>query len=314
MKDKYSELIKDDEISKILFLDFKNVFLDENDFLIFLSQNVEEVSKNRNKKIREITKFNEKNISEKLLEIYNEFIYYKNKTNSYIFLNKDNIEEKFYFFFIINIITYKEVFNTGEKFFDFLYIKYYYESKDFHKLIEKKESLKKEISVYSQEDLKMEEKKAKILQDEDIDEPEEEDNSNENIYYIDKFLMNNMIKFIPEKHFKIYIEVLKKISNFYKIPFPINTLVNIDNINFTFNIIDLDIFYEDYRKKNNIEKLYIKNLKMLEKNIFNIYKKSTQDYVNILENDQCEKLVGYRVNKNMRNTFNIIFYQKYFNK
>ena len=310
IKDKYSELIKDDEISKILFLDFKNIFLDENDFLIFLSQNVEEVSKNRNKKMREITKFNEKNISEKLLEIYNEFIYYKNKTNSYIFLNKDNIEEKFYFFFIINIITYKEVFNTGEKFFDFLYIKYYYESKDFHKLIEKKESLKKEISVYSQEDLKMEEKKEKILQDEDIDEPEEEENSMENIYSIDKFLMNNMTKFIPEKHFKIYIEVLKKISNFYKIPFPINTLVNIDNINFTFNIIDLEIFYENYRKKDITEKQrvnkYIKNLKMLEKDIFNIYKKSTQDYINILKDDQSEKLVGYRVNKNMSNTFNIL--------
>jgi hypothetical protein len=79
---------------------------------------------------------------------------------------------------------------------------------------------------------------------------------------------------------------LKKISNFYKIPFPINTLVNIDNINFTFNIIDLEIFYENYRKKDITEKQrvikYIKNLKMLEKDIFNIYKKSTQDYIKLL--------------------------------
>ena len=173
-------------------------------------------------------------------------------------------------------------------------------------MIEKKKNLNKEINKYYKEDLEKEERNKKNLQEEDIDEPEEEDNSIENIYSIDKLLMNNLAKFIPEKNFKIYTEVLKKISNFYKIPFPINTLVNIDNINFTFNIIDLDIFYEDYRKRNNIAKQYIKNLKMLEKNIFNIYKKSTQDYVNILENDQCEKLVGYRVNKNMRNTFNIL--------
>ena len=113
LKDKYSKLIKDEEISKLLFLDFKNIFLDEIDTLIYLSQNVEEASKNRNKKKIEIIKFNEENICEKLLEIYNEFMYNKNKNNSYISLNKDNIEEKFYFFFIINIITYKEVFNTG---------------------------------------------------------------------------------------------------------------------------------------------------------------------------------------------------------
>ena len=304
IKDKYSKLIEDEEISNILFLDFNSIFLDESDALIYLSQNVEEASKNR--KSKDTEKFNEKNICEKLLEIYNEFMYYKNKTNSYIFLNKEHIEEKFYFFFIINIIAYKEVFNTGENFFKFLYIKFFYENKDFSKLIEKKKNLNKEISIYSQEDLEKEERNKKNLQEEDIDEPEEEDNSIENIYSIDKLLMNNLAKFIPEKNFKIYTEVLKKISNFYKIPFPINTLVNIDNINFTFNIIDLDIFYEDYRKRNNIAKQYIKNLKMLEKNIFNIYKKSTQDYVNILENEQCEKLVGYRVNKNMRNTFNIL--------
>ena len=272
---------------------------------------MEEVSKNRNKKKIEIIKFNEENICEKLLEIYNEFMYNKNKNNSYISLNKDNIEEKFYFFFIINIITYKEVFNTGEKFVNFLYIKYYYENKDFHKLIEEKENLKKEISVYSKDDLNMEEKNGQNLQDkEDNDDPEEDDNSMENIYSIDKFLMNNLTKFIPEKNFKLYTEVLKRISNFYKIPFPINTLVNTDNINFTFNIIDLGIFYEKYKKEDNKEKRwankYVKNLKTLEMEIFNIYKKSTQDYVNILENDECTKLVGYRVNKNMSNTFNIL--------
>ena len=312
LKDKYVKLIKDEEISKVLFLDFKNIFTDETDVLIYLSQYIEEVSKNRNKKKIEIIKFNEENICEKLLEIYNEFMYNKNKTNSFISLNKDNIEEKFYFFFIINIIAYKEVFNTGEKFYNFLYIKYYYEWKNFHKLIEEKENIKKEISIYSQYDLKMEEKNEKNLQDkEDIDDSEEEDNSFENIYSINKFLMNNLNKFIPEKHFKIYTEVLKKISNFYKIPFPINTLVNMDNINFTFHIIDLYIFYENLRKNNNNKEKqwvikYITNLKKLEMDIFNIYKKSTHDYVNILENDQCEKLVGYRVNKNMRNTFNIL--------
>jgi len=311
INDKYSVLIKDKEIAKLLFLDFKkSIFLDESNVLIHLSQNVEEVSKNRNKKGNNILKFNENNIYEQLLDIYNEFMYYKNKPNSYIFLDKDNIEEKFYFFFIINIIAYKEVFITGEKFFNFLYIKYYYESKDFCKLIDDIETLNKTITVYSQDDLKIEEKNEKNLQDEDIDDPEEEENSMENIYSIDKFLMNNLTKFIPEKHFKIYTEVLKRISNFYKIPFPINTLVNIDNINFTFNIIDLHIFYENYRKKYNKEKQsvfqYVNNLKMLEKDIFNIYKKSTKDYVNILENDQCEKLVGYRVNKNMSNTFNIL--------
>ena len=311
LKDKYSKLIKDEDISKLLFLDFKNIFLDESDVLIYLSQNVEEVSKNRNKKKIEIIKFNEENICEKLLEIYNEFMYNKNKINSYISLNKDNIEEKFYFFFIINIVAYKEVFSTGENFVNFLYIKYYYESKDFHKLIEEKENLKKEISVYSQEYLNMEEKNEKELQEkEDNDEPEEDDYSLENIYSIDKFLMNNLTKFIPEKHFKIYTEVLKRISNFYKIPFPINTLVNTDNINFTFNIIDLVIFYENYKKDENKGKRwaikYIKNLKALEMDIFNIYKKSTQDYVNISENDESTKLVGYRVNKNMSNTFNIL--------
>ena len=284
LKDKYSKLIKDEEISKLLFLDFKNIFLDESDTLIYLSQNVEEASKNRNKKKIEIIKFNEENICEKLLEIYNEFMYNKNKNNSYISLNKDNIEEKFYFFFIINIITYKEVFNTGEQFVNFLYIKYYYENKDFNKLIEEKENLKKEISVYSKDDLNMEEKNGQNLQDkEDNDDPEEDDNSMENIYSIDKFLMNNLTKFIPEKNFKLYTEVLKRISNFYKIPFPINTLVNTDNINFTFNIIDLGIFYENYKKDDNKEKRwankYVKNLKTLEMDIFNIYKKSTQDYV-----------------------------------
>lgn len=308
IKEKYSKLIEDEKISKLLFLDFKNIFLDENDALIYLSQNVEEVSKNRNKKNnKDIEKFNENNIWDNLIRIYNEFLYYKNITNSYIYLNKDNIEEKFYFFLIINIIAYKEVFRTGEKFFDFKFIKYYYENKDFTKLINDKEKIGKEISVYSQEDLKMEEKKEKNLQEEDKDEPEEEENSMENIYSIDKFLMNNLTKFIPERHFKIYIEILKKISNFYKIPFPINTLVNIDNINFTSNIIDLDVFYENYKKNDNKEgkwvSKYIKNLKKLEMDIFNIYKKSTKDYVNIFEN---EKLVGYRVNKNMRNTFNIL--------
>ena len=171
-----------------------------------------------------------------LKKLYFLFIYLKNINNSYIAKNKNNIIDKKYFYILINIMTYKDIYITGEKFYPFLYINYYYKYKDFQKLISEKENIKKEINIYNEDYLKNEEKNEKDLQDEDIEETENEEESISFSYAIPKFLRSNLSKFIPERNLKMYMEVHKKIYYFYRIPFPINTLVNTDNINFTFKV------------------------------------------------------------------------------
>ena len=113
-------------------------------------------------------------------------------------------------------------------------------------LIKNKEEIKKEIIIYSEEDLKNKEKnEEKLKNDEnDLDNEEEEDSITNNI------LKNNIQKIIPEEFMKLYSEIQQNISNFYTIPFPINILVNYDNINFTFNIIDMFLYYRNYLRNS----------------------------------------------------------------
>ena len=315
IKEKYLTFISDEELSAILFLNFDNIFKIEKDILKYLSGYIEgyttklKIKNIKNDNINEnnnkMKKINRDNVCDILLIIYKEYMHLKNKQKSYISLNKNNIEDKFLFFLIINIITYIDVFITGENLIKFLYIKYWYQFEDLQKLIVEKNNIKKEIIIYTENQLKQNEKIDKNLEDEDLEEQENEDNLSSYGYEIDKFLKNNLLKFIPEKYFKMYSEVLKKINNFYRIPYPLNSLVNFDNIIFTFNIIDLYIFYEKYNGNNKNEKIinkkYKENLLKLENNIFDYYKSSTLDYVNINE----EKiLIGYRINKTMKDVFN----------
>ena len=334
IKEKYSKEISDKKISEILFLDFDNVFKVEiekkekkdkkeeiEDILENLSDYIEDNSKkyknknnlnDENEKNNKIKIINKNNVVEILLKIYKEYMYYKNKEKSYISLNENNIKDKIYFFLIINIITYKNLFITGENLHLFLYIKYWYKYKDFQQLISEKDKIQTKINIYTDEDLKEKEKNEKNLENEDIEEPEiGEDSLSSSYHEVDKILKNNLIKFIPEKYFKIYSEVLKKINNFYRIPYPINSLVNYDNFKFTFNIIDLVLFYEKYNgnneneteknKKINIIRKYTENLCKLEKDIFEYYKKSTLDYV-IKDGDK--NLIGYKINEKMKEVFN----------
>ena len=84
---------------------------------------------------------------------------YKNEVNSYVYLNKNNIKEKIYYYLIINFLTYDDEFEDGTKFYKFLYIKYIYEKKyDYNKLINLKENIKEEINIYTEEDFKNKEK------------------------------------------------------------------------------------------------------------------------------------------------------------
>ena len=324
IKDKFPELIKieDDEINKLFLLDFENVFKVENDILTYLSEFIEDYSKKKKEKDddkvnNKVKKINLNNAYDILLIIYKEFIYLKNKKNSYISLNQNNIVDKIYFYLIINIINYKDAFIKGQNLLHFLYIKYYNEYKDFEKVIKEKEKIKKEIEIYTDEDLEREEKKEQNLENEDIEDAENEENTMHSYSFeIDKLLKNNLVKIIPEKYFKIYHDVLKKINNFYRIPFPINTLVNSDNIKFTFDIIDLISFHEQYtgnneenknekmkKYKDNLKK-YRDNLKKLELDIFNYYKNSTLDYVYLeKKEDKDEKLVGFKINEKMKNIF-----------
>ena len=331
IKEKYSKIISDEDISKILFLDLEYILKVEKHAYKLLSEHIDDYSKKRNlkmddEKTKKIKKINITNAKDILLKIYSEFMHLKNKKDSYIYNNNNNIQEKIFFFLIINFITYKDEFIKGDKFYSFLFIKYYYEYKDYQKFLSEKEKIKNKIYIYSEEILNKDAKMEKNLEKDDLEDQENEEESNSSSgYEINKFLKNNLLTFIPERYLIIYNEVIKSINNFYRIPYPLNSLVNFDNINFTFNIVDLIIFHEKYNKEIEIEKnkekknykkelmkKYKENLKKLEIDIFKFYRKSTNDYVKIEVNKGNEevkdikekgKFVGYMINKNMRHVY-----------
>jgi DNA replication and repair protein RecF len=87
--------------------------------------------------------------------------------------------------------------------------------------------------------------------------------------------MNNLKKIIPEDYIKLFLEIQQNISIFYIIPFPMNILVNNDNIHFTFKIIDMILFYRNYTAQDNWIKKYKNNLKkdlFLGKTSFGIHR------------------------------------------
>ena len=293
IKEKYSKLIKDEEICEILYFNSEDIFLDSDDkekiiyrkIIESLSNYFEDFSNKKDENLKK-KKISRENIFEILLAIYEEFLIYKNKENSYINLNNDNIIEKIYYFFIINFLSFEDIFIDENKFIKFLYIKYLYDyNYDFLKVIQNKEKIKKEIKI---DDL------------EKFDSDNEEEDSMPNMIV----LMDNLKKIIPEKYIKIYLEVQNNISNFYIIPFPINCLVNSNNIYFTFNIIDMIIFNNNYYNINDNNEWLIKyrnNLIKLEKDIYNHYIKSTWEYV-CREGES--KLTGYKINDKMKSVYN----------
>ena len=313
IKNKFYGLIKDNEIADILFLDTKKIFQGANrrnckkeityNLIEYLSSIIEDSSKkekeyNNNDYSNDRRKMNIKNVSEILLAIYKEFLIYKNKEKSYVNLNLDNIMEKVYYYFIINFLTYEDVFENGKKFYEFLYVKYLLENKyNFIELIKNKENIKKEIIIYSEEELKNRAKTEEKLKNDDFEEFDniEEEDSIQNI-----LLMDNLKKIIPEQYIKLYFEIQQNISNFYIIPFPVNILVNNENIYFTFNIIDMILFYRTYTSEKDWIITYKNNLKNLEKDIFNYYIESTSEYVDIKDKN---KLVGYNINERMKNAY-----------
>ena len=88
--------------------------------------------------------------------------------------------------------------------------------------------------------------------------------------------------------------------------------MNDDNIQFTFNIIDLILTQEKYFRNIELEEKlnidikkqlltkYKNNLIKLERNIFTYYKESTSDYVNYYNEVTLE---GYKINKNMKKVY-----------
>ena len=314
IKEKYYKLIKNEEIAKICYLDTENIFqgTDKKNLkseiiyekiVEFLSKLLEIGSKRFNSIDNDNYDYRRKiinrdSVSQILLILYKEFLIYKNKENSYINLNKDRIIDKIYYYFIINFLTYDDIFEDGKKFYEFLYVKYLCEYKyNYIKLIEEKENIKNEITIYSEEDLKNKAKNDEKLKNDDLEEfdNEEEEDSNSNI-----LLMNNLRKIIPEEYIRLYSEIQQNISNFYIIPFPINILVNDNNINFTFNIIDMVLFHRNYTHKKDWIKTYKNNLLNLEKNIFEQYIKSTSEYLYVEDNN---KLIGYKINKRMQEAY-----------
>ena len=312
IKEKFFPLIGDDEIAEILYFDIENIFKETDKknikqkiiykniverlsfYLTNNSKRLYEQDEKRQKKI------NRENISDILLAIYKELLIYQNKEKTYVNLNKDNIIEKIYYYLIINFFTYSDIFENGEKLYKFLFVKYLYEQKQNHtfiELIQIKEQIKKQIIIYSEEDLKNTEKnEEKLKSDEnDLDNDDEDDSIANNI------LKNNIKKIIPEQYIKLYSEIQQNISNFYTIPFPINILVNYDNINFTFNIINMILYYRNYINQKNWIINYKKSLINLEKDIFEHYKRSTYEYV---DKEGDNKLIGYKINKKMKDTYN----------
>ena len=313
IKNKFYGLIKDKEIADILFLDTNKIFQETNkknldkeinyeNIIEYLSLLIEGSSKEIYNNIYDIygdkRKMNTKNVSEILLIIYKEFLIYKNKEKSFVNLNNCYIIEKIYYYFIINFLAFEDIFEDGKKFLEFLYVKNLIEKKyNFIELIKNKENIKKEIIIYSKEELK---NRAKTEEKLKIDDLEEIDNNEEEDSIPNLLLMNNLKKIIPEDYIKLFLEIQQNISIFYIIPFPMNILVNNDNIHFTFKIIDMILFYRNYTAQDNWIKKYKNNLKNLEKDIFNYYIKSTSEYVNIEDNN---KLVGYNINKRMKNAY-----------
>ena len=309
IKEKYYELIKDKEIADILFLEIKNIFINDNkrkfnekiiykNLLENLSDFIEDFlkGKEKNKAKKESKKINRENVYEILLSIYKEFLIYKNEVNSYVYLNKNNIIEKIYYYLIINFLTYDDEFEDGTKFYKFLYIKYIYEKKyDYNKLINHKENIKEEINIYTEEDFKNKEK----LRNDDL---EEIDNEEEE-FLPNLLLINNLKKIIPEEYIKRFFEVQQNISNFYIIPFPNNILVNGDNINFTFNIIDMVLFYKNYMNNDKWVDNYKKNLIKMEKHILDYYIESTSEYIEYVEQKDDKQLKGYKINKRMKKAY-----------
>ena len=323
INDKFYELIGDDEIADILYLNTNNIFakidrknskdkvIYEN-LLEYLCNPVDDYPREMQygKKDKRQNGIKRNNVFEILLSLYKDFMMYKNKDNSFVNLNKCNIIEKIYYYFIINFISYEDEFEDGKKLYDFLYIKYLFEEKyDYRQLIKNKENIQKEIIIFTDEDLKNQEKNDKNLKNDDLEEflnEEEEDN-----YSIqNKLLINNLKKFIPEEYIQIYFEVQQNLSNFYLIPFPTNILVNSDNINFTFSIIDMILFNKKYYLKNDWITNYRNNLLKLENNIFNYYISSTEEYtIRENTNGKNNKLIGYKVNEKMKNVYdNLIKY------
>ena len=323
ISEKFSELIDDEEIWYILFIEYKNIFskvdkrlYNEKNIYESILENLAyplEVHPKRKEKYNE-NKINRNNAYNILLPIYKELLMYKNKENSYINLNKNNIIEKVYYYLIANFLTYDDKLRDGNIFYQFLYVKYLCEEKyDYKKLIENKENIQKEIIIYSKEDLKNKEELEEKLKKDDLEEfdNDEDDNSLPNIS-----LINNLKKIIPEEYIKLYFEVKQNISNFYIIPFPINILVNKNNINFTFNIIDMILFFRKYTNKIDWINIYKNNLIKIEKDIFDYYIKSTSEYINIenkKENDKEKnnRLIGYRVNEKMKKAYDSLI--KYLN-
>ena len=137
INDKFYELIGDDEIADILYLNTNNIFakidrknskdkvIYEN-LLEYLCNPVDDCPREiqYGKKDKRQNRINRKNVFEILLSIYKDFMMYKNKDNSFVNLNKFNIIEKIYYYFIINFISYEDEFEDGKKLYDFLYIKY----------------------------------------------------------------------------------------------------------------------------------------------------------------------------------------------
>ena len=325
IKQQYSGLILDEKIREILFLNFEKIFINEKECLEILPSYIEDYQKNYNETMNmedsiEKKQINLKNAEDILLKLYKEFMHYKNKKDSYISKNNNNIEYKIYFFLIINFINYKEAFITGKNLYKFLLIKYHYQYKDYNKFISNIKNIEKELNIYSEADLKEKEEEEKNLEKDEIEEQENEEEPELITYNIDKILKENLLKFIDEKYFVVYSEVLKKISYFYKIPYPLNSLVNYDNIQFTFNIIDLVLIQEKYfnnieieeklnkDSKKKLKDKYIKNLINLEKNIYYYYKNSTSDYVNIVtkntnSDNVNETLLGYKINEKMKRIY-----------
>ena len=318
INDKFYCLINDNDIADILYLNIYNIFakvdkkyskdkiIYENllEYLCFpLDDYPINREKNKKEKDKKRTEINRQNAVEILLSLYKDFLMNKNKDNSYVNLNKNNIIEKIYYYAIINFISYEDEFEDGEKLYKFLYIKYLLEKKyDYKQLKKNKENIQKEIIIFSEEDLKNQEKKDKNLKNDDLEEFDNEEEENYSIQ--NKLLINNLKTFIPEEYIQIYFEVQQVISNFYLIPFPANILVNYDNINFTFNIIDMILFNKKYSLNNDWITKYRNNLLKLEKNIFNYYISSTEEYI-VRENKNGDenKLIGYKVNKKMKNAY-----------
>ena len=162
IKDSFFSLIGDDEIADILYLDIKNIFLKfdkKNSKEKYIYENMLEhlsysfdVIKNQGQKSKEDER--QKKVSREeaikiLLSIYKNFLMSKNKENSYVYLNKNNIIEKIYYFLIINFISYEDEFEDGKNFYKFLYIKYLLDEKyNYKQLIRNKENIQKEIIYF----------------------------------------------------------------------------------------------------------------------------------------------------------------------